>query len=80
MSEKPDGDRMWANAQVDLSRVVYVAWSSELAKDPGDYNRDQTEEEMVRWTRAAREKLITAIDKQLENAVKQHARPKQKTK
>jgi len=76
MSDKPNGDIMWRNAQIELSRVVYIAWSSEMANEPGDYDRDATEEEMVRWTRAARQKLQDAIDKLLEGAVKQYGKGK----
>lgn len=79
MSDKPTSDFLWQNAEIELGRAVYLAWSAESSTEAQDheaYNREATREELLRWTAAARPKLIAAIDKLIEGAVKQYGTAK----
>lgn len=65
---------IWENAKDELRRAVTAAWHAEMVKEPSEPDREATQEEMVRWTSAARKTLILSIDRLLKEAVEKHGR------
>lgn len=72
MTPESHSDLIWSNAKDELRRAVTAAWLAELVKEPAEPDREATTEEMLRWTGAARARLMLEIDKILDEAVGKH--------
>jgi hypothetical protein len=67
-------DLIWSNAKDELRRAVTAAWHAEMVKEPEEPDRDATTDEMLRWTGAARARLMLEIDRILSEAVGRHGK------
>lgn len=67
-------DVHWSNAKDELRRAVTAAWQAEMLKEPEEPEREATTDEMLRWTGAARARLMLEIDRILYEAVGRHGR------
>jgi hypothetical protein len=69
---KSHSQLIWESVQDPLRRIVRDAWQMEMVKEPLQPDKAPTRKEMLKWTTVARKRLIVAVDKYLEEAIKKY--------